>query len=122
MHAVAFALGVIELASVFLFTLDYIARALSAAASRSGGLMRYLLSFYGLVDLLSVLPFFLGLPTFGGIASISPKLLPTLVRRYVGGMAVDEDRAVGASVCAFEGRHGVIFFIHEDGKVLYKRS
>lgn len=59
------------------FTLDYAARAISA--STTNGLMRYLWSFYGIVDLLSVLPFFVGLSSFGGLESLSPALFPTLV-------------------------------------------
>ena len=54
-------LGALEVLSVALFTFDYASRALSASVSDSGGLMRYVLSFYGLVDLFSVLPFFLSL-------------------------------------------------------------
>ncbi|CAM9142714.1 unnamed protein product [Ascophyllum nodosum] len=134
MHAVAFALGVIELASVFLFTLDYIARALSAAASRSGGLMRYLLSFYGLVDLLSVLPFFLGLPTFGGIASISPKLLPTLVRslrlirmlkleRYVRAFTVFDDVVRGnLDILAVSGFFALVAWVFASSLLFFTES
>ena len=44
-------LGALEVLSVALFTFDYASRALSASVSDSGGLMRYVLSFYGLVDL-----------------------------------------------------------------------
>lgn len=41
--------------------------------------MRYVMSFYGAVDLLSVLPFFLGLPAVGGLRNLSTALLPTIV-------------------------------------------
>lgn len=73
-----FLLGALEILSVALFTFDYVSRALSASVD-SGGLMRYVLSFYGLVDLFSVLPFFLGLPACAGLGSLSSKLLPTVV-------------------------------------------
>ena len=69
----------LEVLSVALFTFDYVARVLSASVEESGSLMRYVFSFFGLVDLFSVLPFFLGLPACGGLGSLSPKLLPTLV-------------------------------------------
>lgn len=72
-----------------MFTADYAARVMSAASADEGrccsssgcggGAMRYVVSFYGVVDLLSVLPFFLGLPLLGGLRNLSPKLLPTLV-------------------------------------------
>lgn len=82
------ALGALEILSVAVFTMDYAARVLdastfssSAGGCCSGGAMRYVLSFYGVVDLMSVLPFFLGLPFCGGLRDLSPKLLPTLVRR-----------------------------------------
>lgn len=74
----SFWLGLLEILSVALFTFDYVSRALSASVD-SGGLMRYVLSFYGLVDLFSVLPFFLGLPACVGLGSLSSKLLPTVV-------------------------------------------
>lgn len=67
------------------FTADYAARVMSAAAEDGGrcpcggGAMRYVASFYGVVDLLSVLPFFLGLPVCGGLRDLSPLLLPTIV-------------------------------------------
>lgn len=85
------ALGALEILSVATFTMDYAARVMNAASSLSssaggccsGGAMRYVLSFYGVVDLMSVLPFFLGLPFCGGLRDLSPKLLPTLVRRRV---------------------------------------
>lgn len=74
-----------------LFSLDYVARAVSASASGGDGLMRYVFSFYGLVDLMSVLPFFLELPVYGGLSTVSPKLIPTLVRgqsrRVFGGVS-----------------------------------
>lgn len=77
------------------FTADYAARVMSAAAAEDdggmrcrpcggggGGGMRYAVSFYGAVDLLSFLPFFLGLPVCGGLRNLSPALLPTLVSRF----------------------------------------
>eukprot|EP00752_Nemacystus_decipiens_P005802 g5248.t1 len=80
------ALGALEIFSVAVFTADYAARVMSAAAEDGGrcpcggGAMRYVVSFYGVVDLFSVLPFFLGLPVCGGLRNLSPALLPTLVR------------------------------------------
>lgn len=80
------ALGALEIVSVAVFTADYAARVMSAAAEDDGrcpcggGAMRYVASFYGVVDLFSVLPFFLGLPVCGGLRDLSPALLPTLVR------------------------------------------
>ncbi len=85
------ALGALEILSVAVFTADYAARVVSAAAAEEGGggdgsccndgAMRYVVSFYGVVDLLSVLPFFLGLPVCGGLRDLSPRLLPTVVSR-----------------------------------------
>lgn len=81
----ATALGALEVLSAVAFSLDYVARVVSAASSSPDGLMRYVFGFYGIVDLLSVLPFYLALPTFGGLATLSVKLFPTLVRTcFVG--------------------------------------
>lgn len=78
-------LGVLEIFSVTMFTVDYIARAVSASlSSKSDGLMRYIFGFFGIIDLLSVLPFFLGLSAFGGLGSLSAKLLPTVVSSLEG--------------------------------------
>lgn len=85
----------LEIVSVTVFTLDYVARAISA--STTTGLMRYLWSFYGMVDLLSVLPFFVGLSSFGGVASLSPALLPTVVSCRVSD---------GSHSCLFGGWNG----------------
>lgn len=72
-------LGIVEVFSAVFFTVDYAARVVSAGAEGGDGVMSYVISFYGLVDLLSFLPFYMALPAFGGIGALSPKLLPTLV-------------------------------------------
>lgn len=82
---VVLVLTIIEVSSVIVFAFDYVARVRNASASCEGdGVRRYVFSFFGLVDLLSFLPFFLGLLACGGLGTLSPKLLPTLVRRHVG--------------------------------------
>lgn len=83
-ESAGFAFGLIEVVSVLILTFDFATRVVSAGASSGDGVMRYLLSFSGVVDLLCILPFYLSLPAFGGPAALSPALLPTLVRRARG--------------------------------------
>ncbi|CAM9596567.1 unnamed protein product, partial [Hapterophycus canaliculatus] len=73
-------LGALEIFSVAFLTADYAVRVLSAASADDSSVIRYVMSFYGVVDLMSVLPFFLGLPACGGLRNLSTALLPTVVR------------------------------------------
>lgn len=97
MEWASLALGAVEVFSVAFFTIDFAARVVSAAAVGGDGVMRYVMSFDGFVDLFSFLPFYLALPAFGGIGALAPSLLQTLVsynnwigRFSCGGFCLDD--------------------------------
>ncbi|CAN0104922.1 unnamed protein product, partial [Ectocarpus sp. 12 AP-2014] len=136
------ALGALEILSVAVFTMDYAARVMNAASSSSssaggccsGGAMRYVLSFYGVVDLMSVLPFFLGLPFCGGLRDLSPKLLPTLVRscrlirmlkleRYVRAFEVFDDAIRDQrDILAVSGFFALVAWVFASSLLYYTES
>ncbi|CAM9338942.1 unnamed protein product [Ectocarpus sp. 6 AP-2014] len=136
------ALGALEILSVATFTMDYAARVMNAASSLSssaggccsGGAMRYVLSFYGVVDLMSVLPFFLGLPFCGGLRDLSPKLLPTLVRscrlirmlkleRYVRAFEVFDDAIRDQhDILAVSGFFALVAWVFASSLLYYTES
>ena len=49
-----------EFFSIILFTVEYFYRVLYSFKSNKKGIFKYIFSFYGVVDLLSILPFYLG--------------------------------------------------------------
>ena len=49
-----------EFFSIILFTVEYFYRAIYNFKSNKKGIFQYIFSFYGIVDLLSILPFYLG--------------------------------------------------------------
>ncbi|CAM9445641.1 unnamed protein product [Discosporangium mesarthrocarpum] len=122
-------LGALEVFSVGLFTLDYLSRVFAAASEN--WLMEYIFSFYGMVDLLSVLPFYVGLATYGGLDSVSPLLLPTVVRalrllrmlkaeRYVKAFSVFDDVILSnLDILAVSGFFAVVVWVFASSLLYY---
>jgi voltage-gated potassium channel len=97
---------VVEWVFTVLFSLEYIARIISV-----GKPLKYIFSFYGLIDLFSILPTYVGLfiPSSRGLSVIRTIRLLRVFRVFKLARYLKEADALGKSLLASRWRIGVFF-------------